>query len=62
MSTLPDKELLRVDEVAEYFSVSPKTIYLWIDHGHLIAEKFVGTVRIPRKSVIKLRDKKKRAD
>lgn len=51
MATLPNKELLRPDEVAEYFSVSRSTIYLWIDHGILIAEKYRGTVRIPREAV-----------
>ena len=55
MNKLPEKELLRVDEVAEYFSVTEKTIRLWIDHGHLIAEKIVGIVRIPRESIIKCR-------
>lgn len=55
MNKLPDKELLRVDEVATYFSVTEKTIRLWIDHGHLIAEKIVGIVRIPRESVLDCR-------
>jgi len=55
MNKLPDKELLRVDEVARYFSVTEKTIRLWIEHGHLIAEKIVGIVRIPRESVLKCR-------
>lgn len=55
MTTLPDKELLRVDEVATYFDVSTRTIYLWIDHGHLKAEKYMRTVRITRKSVVNFR-------
>ena len=56
MGRLPDKELLRVEEVADYFSVTKKTIYLWIDHGHLQAEKIAGTVmRIKRDSVINCR-------
>ena len=55
MNTLPKKELLRVDEVAQYFDVSNKTIYLWIDHGILDAEKFHGTIRIPRESVLNSR-------
>lgn len=55
MLQLPEKELLRVEEVAEYFNVSPKTIYLWIDHGHLESEKIIGCVRIPLQSVINFR-------
>lgn len=35
MTALPDKPLLRVDEVADYFDRSKQTVYLWIQHGHL---------------------------
>lgn len=55
MTTLPEKELLRVDEVAQYFSISRSTVYLWIDHGILIAEKYRGILRVPKESVIKCR-------
>jgi excisionase family DNA binding protein len=55
MTTLPEKELLRVDEVAQYFSISRSTVYLWIEHGILIAEKYRGIIRVPRESVIKCR-------
>jgi excisionase family DNA binding protein len=55
MSTLPDKDLLRVDEVAEYFDVHKSTIYLWIDHGILVAEKYRGILRVPRESIEKCR-------
>lgn len=51
MTDLPDKKLLRVEEVAEYFDVARSTIYLWIDHGILSAEKYRGVIRIPRESV-----------
>ena len=51
MTTLPQKELLRVDEVAAYFDVSRSTVYLWIDHGLLEAEKYERIIRIPRESV-----------
>lgn len=52
MPKLPDKELLRPDEVAEYFSLSVKTIYRWIDEGKLDAIK-IGekTLRIPHEAV-----------
>jgi excisionase family DNA binding protein len=54
MTNLPNKDFLRVDEVAIYFSVTKKTIYEWINRGHLEATK-VGftTLRITRESVLK---------
>lgn len=55
MTDLPQKALLRVDEVATYFDVSEKTIYLWIDHGLLEAEKYKRVIRIPRESIGKFR-------
>lgn len=51
-STLPNKDLFRIDEVATYFSVTERTVRLWIDHGHLIAVKKAGSIRILRKSIL----------
>lgn len=54
--TLPNKEYLRPDEVANYFSLSVKTIYGWIDNGEIEAVN-VGpgnTVRIRREEVEKM--------
>ena len=39
---LPDKRLFRVGEVAKYFDVSDRTVYLWIEHGHLATELTPG--------------------
>lgn len=51
---LPNKPFLRVEEVAAYFDVTKKTIYLWIDHDKLKAEKIAGSIiRITRESVLK---------
>ena len=53
MTTLPDKELLRPDEVAAYFSLSVKTIYGWIATGKLEAVK-IGpsqSIRITKEAV-----------
>ena len=53
MITLPDKELLRPDEVASYLSLSVKTIYGWIAEGKLNAVK-IGpsqSIRITREAV-----------
>lgn len=54
-STLPKKDLFRIDEVANYFSVTDRTIRLWIDHGHLKTEKLHGSVRILRESILNFR-------
>lgn len=51
-SFLPMKALFRPDEVATYFNVSRSVIYLWVDHGILEAEKYHGTIRIPRQAII----------
>lgn len=53
MNDLPKKPMLRVDEVANYFDVTERTVRLWIEHGHLEAHKIVGTIRITRASVQK---------
>ena len=50
---LPEKALFRIDEVATYFSVTERTIRLWIDHGHLKAVKKAGVIRILRESILK---------
>jgi excisionase family DNA binding protein len=55
MNDLPNKALFRVDEVADYFSVTERCIRLWIEHGHLESEKIVGVVRITREAVLKCR-------
>ena len=52
---LPKKDLFRVDEVAKYFDVTERTIFSWIAQGHLKAEKIVGTLRIPRGSILNCR-------
>ena len=54
---LPNKELLRPGEVADYFSVTKKTIYRWVDEGKIDATKVAGrTLRIPRDSLLKIQD------
>lgn len=53
MKSLPEKELLRPDEVAKFWSVSVKTIYRWIDLGIIPGVKKGGTVRVPREEAEK---------
>ena len=57
MKDLPNKALFRVDEVAEYFSVTDRCIRLWIEHGHLKAQKIIGIIRIERDSILNLPEK-----
>lgn len=52
MTDLPDKALLRPDEVAAYLDVTRKTIYQWISLGKLEAVKLSRIIRIPRESVL----------
>jgi len=55
-SYLPKKNSFRVDEAARYFDVSERAIRLWIDHGHLTAEKVgIGSIRITRNSILTCR-------
>jgi len=55
LTGLPNRDLFRINEVASYFSVSDRTIRLWIDHGHFQIEKLRGTIWVPRSSILKFR-------
>jgi excisionase family DNA binding protein len=50
---LPDKDLLRPDEVAKFWRVSVKTVYRWIDIGIMPGVKRGGTVRVPKEEAEK---------
>lgn len=53
MSTLPDRDLLRTDEVAAYYAVTIRTVYLWIENDKLsIVPTPGGQLRITRASVL----------
>jgi len=43
----PFKQYYRVDEVAEYFSISVRTVYRLIDEGELRRTKIRGCSRVP---------------
>ena len=46
---LPDKVLLRPDQVATYWSVTVRTIYRWIEQDTLpVVRTPGGQIRIPR--------------
>lgn len=53
MSDLPEKKLIRPDEVARYFRVSIRTVYGWIDSGQIKAVRIAGgkLLRIRREDV-----------
>lgn len=59
MNTLPNKALLRPDEVADYFRVKVRVIYKWVDEGRIKgAVRVAGrTIRIPRESVVECQEK-----
>jgi len=65
VTKLPEKPTYRVSEVAWYFDVTERTVYLWIENGHL---KTVltpsGQWRITKESLDKCRfaPKKDRID
>lgn len=61
MQELPKKKLFRVSEVAAYFGVVERTVYLWISHGHLETELTPGGQwRITIDSINKCRFKDKK--
>ncbi|MCD6138349.1 MAG: helix-turn-helix domain-containing protein [Deltaproteobacteria bacterium] len=47
MTHSPFKQYYRVDELAECFSISVKTVYRLIDEGELRRTKIRGCLRIP---------------
>ena len=53
-TSLPIKSYYRVDEIADYFNVSIRTVYRWCDIGILESIKIEGCVRIKPEAIIKL--------
>lgn len=53
-SILPDKEFIKVDEVAKIFRVTVKTVYNWCDFGIFEPVKVGGVIRIKREQIIEL--------
>ena len=60
MTDFPNKILFRIDEVAALFDVHPRTVRRWIKGGILGFEKFAGSIRIPRSTLIKFRTQAKK--
>jgi excisionase family DNA binding protein len=47
----PHKPTYTVAEVADYWHVSPRTVYLWIQSGKLRGAKVRGKLRIRRETI-----------
>jgi excisionase family DNA binding protein len=54
MLNLPEKAFLRVDEIAEFYDVSHRTVREWIRVGKLKAVRVARTVRIARVDVLEM--------
>ena len=49
---LPNRRLLRISEVADFFGVGERCVRLWIEHGQLKAVATPGGgVRVEKRSV-----------
>lgn len=57
---LPKKDLFRIDEVAQYFDVSPGTVRTLIAHKHFDTEMVRQQVRITRPSIMRYRKRQRR--
>ena len=49
---LPNKPLLRIDEVAGYFDVSERTVRRWIEKNRVRSIRVGGTIRVYKDSVV----------
>ncbi len=53
MGDLPNKPLLRVEEVAAYWTVTTRTVYSWVQHGLMESVRTPRGIRITRESAVK---------
>ena len=52
IDSIPARHLLRVDEVAEFFQITKRTVYNWYENDKLKGMNLNGVLRIYRHSVI----------
>ena len=45
---MPDRELMTIEEVADYLRVKKRTVYEWVKHGKIPAIKAVGQWRFKK--------------
>jgi excisionase family DNA binding protein len=51
MQFKPIKQYFRIDEVADYFSISVRSVYRLIDEGELKRMKIRGCIRVPFREI-----------
>jgi hypothetical protein len=62
-TSIRERRLFRVSEVAMMFDVSERAVYLWIENGHLAIEMTPGgQKRVTGESIDKCRFRKKEED
>jgi excisionase family DNA binding protein len=54
LKDLPPRGLLTPREAADFFRVTPRTVYLWIDRGDLEAVRIAGSMRIPKAEILRI--------
>ena len=52
IKNLPNRSMLLMDEVADFFQITKRTVYTWYDQDILKGTKIHGTLRIYRQSVV----------
>lgn len=50
-SKMPDRELMTIEEVADYLRVKKRTVYEWVKNGKIPAIKTVGQWRFKRMQI-----------
>lgn len=54
LKALPDKPLLRVEEVAAFFQISRRTVYAWYETDKIKGTNLNGVLRIYRQTLLEL--------
>ena len=54
-SSIPEKPLFGVEEAAFQLDKEVGTIRMWKDHGKIKFEKIVGSIKIPRSEIVRIR-------
>ena len=52
IDSIPNRQLLRIDEIADFFQITKMTVYNWYETDKLKGVKINGTLRIYRQSVV----------
>ena len=52
IDSIPNRQLLRIDEVASFFQITKTTVYNWYEDDKIKGTKINGILRIYRQSII----------